>query len=295
MAETTIPIKFDAKTPPTNINKPGDDGAAFYQGARTSIITASHADTAARGFLARFARAKGEWPCGPVVGKHAGPLEYNNNDYVSGDGSTFNISARMEDHIHESYSITGVTGAVDTGKYFFADDDNTATLTPSSAYRGIPMGVILQYESSTKCTVLEFGLRSMIFLMASGGLEDTLHLGSYDWTAIGDGTAIDTFLMDFHGEFVEFFTTTHIALTGASGSIVVNGTIGGTTISSAGITLSTAAYSALGEKTAATLKTDGSTEFHQGDEFNLTFSSASATRTTGAFNVFAKYRKLQAF
>lgn len=291
-AEVTIKPR-DLESPLTFIL---EDTKTIYEGAPIAQATENYATAAAKGHLTNFTRNKGLKKRGRfTVG--SSEIQYNSDgsakmDNRLGDGS-YKVQGLIKGFQQHTVSVIGASGKGDVGKFFWILEDGSLTLVPpniDTGFSGIPDGEILYWITGTTCLVLEYSAIYQSILEAAGGVIYYLEFPLI-WTGVADGKLRDDFKMNHHGEILEAFTINNEALSGAGGTLDVNASIGGTNISTSGITLSTAATAAQALKTSFTLLTAGETIFHQGDSLDIDISSAGGTRTTGNCTLYLRILK----
>lgn len=277
------------------------DTITLYDGGPVSIATIDHATSGARGYHTTFKRSKGHRSAGRFSVASL-PVQYNTDgtakiDNRLGVSTTIKSSALIKGFQQYEATVTGATALTDVGEYFWILEDGSLTLTIpdiDTGFSSIPDGEILRWITSTTCEVLEYSFETKAAIAAAGGIFYYLsfHL---DWTGVADGKLRDNFKMNHHGKIVEAFAINDVALTGSGGTLVVNASLSTVDISTAGITLSTAATPAQAAKTSLTLLATAAREtfFHQGDNLDIDISAAGGTRTTGKCTIYFRImRKL---
>lgn len=90
-------------------------------------------------------------PLGLVTGESQGL-----NEYLTGDGTRKAIT--KGDIILVNVSVTGASAITDVGKNVYATDGQTLTLTKPAT--GVPVGLVVNWRTSTYCDVYMFSLYS---------------------------------------------------------------------------------------------------------------------------------------
>jgi len=287
MAVPTARKELNVRDRESAITEKIEDAITLYDGQGVGQGTADHATSAARGYLTHFTREKGVKSRGRFT--TAGlPPQYNSDGTVKVDsrlGSSTDIkgSALIKGFQHYATAVTGASALTDVGAYVWYLEGGTVTLTiPSidTGFSSIPDGEVLQWVTSTTCIVLEYSADYKSMLEAAGGIFSYL-MFPCNWVNAADGKLISDHRMNNHGTVVEFFGRTTSVLTGASGALTFNASIGGSDITTSGFIKSTAATATIGTKTSGTVLTTGVADFHQGDLLDIDISDDADTRTTG--------------
>jgi hypothetical protein len=159
-------------------------------------------------------------------------------------------------------AISGLAGdATDVWRIVYASDDNALTLTRPT--RGVPVGVIEAWVSSTVADVRIFNVDTLMSLALSGNGRTILNLGSVDLDSITTANCRTAFPMPYAGRVVAFFAMVDVAPTGAGGTADFNLEIDGTNVTGGVVTVATGdakgAYKAGTAITAANKFSEGST------------------------------------
>lgn len=182
-------------------------------------------------------------------------------------------------------AVTGAASRGDIGKPVYATDDNTLSLTRPT--NGTPVGMVVEWHTSTTCDVLLFGLAVQAAIDLGGQGQEILYLGELDFSTVADGDLRTGFPMPFHGEFLDFFGMVKEVCVGAGGTIAVNLEIDGTNVTGGVITYATGTGTdTLGEKLAGTAITAANV-FHEGSLLDIEGASAGGTRTSGKLELYA--------
>lgn len=277
-------VKFGQRGPSLYSQKVAT-AAVLYALAQAALRTSEFATSADRGYVGPFTAAKGVIPLGPAQpdkDPSGGTADSVTGNLAASPAPTTSVFTGS--YIRENYAVTGVTGVTDHGKWVYLSDDNTLTLTRPAL--GIPVGLVLQHRSGTKCDLLMFGLDVICAISAAGNSKQLIFLGELDFATSADGDQRTGIKMPFHGKFLEFFGMVKQVNVGSGGTIDLNLEIGGTNVTGGVLTWSTAAANVLGERLDATAIT-AANEFHEGDLVDIEGASAGGTRTSGLLELYA--------
>lgn len=227
-------------------------------------------------------------PCGLCEGAADGIT-----DHLTGNGT---YKAVVRGGVIVRWSVTGASAVTDTGKYVYATDGQTLTLTQPST--GLPHGVVVNWISSTTCDVylfdyLEARALSQAGLATQYELMDIATITSNSLSSTS-ATTLFTFpasykhykIISLHAQAVSFDTGI------IAGAQTLNLDIDGTNTTGGVLTLGYAncdAYGDCGTAIDATAIT-AANEVHQGDVVKLEMAASGTGFTAakeGAFKVYA--------
>lgn len=256
------------------------NGSTMYQGALAGL---------SGGYMVPLNDAAGIVPFG-IAELGGGSGTSQGLDTVVGDGTADNVmTSRLDGGRIDGVAITGLTAATLVGSLVYATDDSTFTLTPGNTLVGMAVG----YTSSGIGDLMVFPVPTLLSFMAAGNGIDELDLGYHDWVSAGDGDLVTSKPLYYPGKILAFYAVIDIALTGSGGTITLNLEINTTNVgptTPTSIVLSTADTPTKGTVVASAAITANNT-FVAGDTLSVEISSASATRSTGSYNLYAKVQK----
>ena len=187
--------------------------------------------------------------------------------------------------IYPQATVTGVASRADIGKAVYATDSNTLTLTaPTYA---TPVGIVVDWATSTTCDVLMLGLAAQAAVDLSGQSTQVIHLGHFLFANTTDADLVTSYPFPCHAEITDFYYVTSTVFVGSGGTTSLNLEIGSTNVTG-DLVCSTAVSGTAGLVVSAT--TSGSNVAHAGDALSVEMSSSGGTRTSGAFDLYIKIR-----
>lgn len=278
MPDATTPTTVTKEPDPAGLNVEVADAITVYAGRFAGIRGPDHATT--QGYVDSYAAEAGMFFAGLM--ESAGGLTE-----ILGATSDNDIPTAGIYLLPQKLKRVVVTGAASRGDILrpvYCTDNQTLTLTRPTL--GVPIGVILEWHTSTTVDVLLFGAAVQAAIDLAGAGQELIYLGSIDFGTTIDGDLKTGIPMPFHGELLEVFTITELVLVGASGTILLNFEIGGTNVTGGVITVATATQATLGTKSVGTAITAAAV-FHEGDLLDIEGASAGGTRTTGRVGIYA--------
>lgn len=226
-------------------------------------------------------------PLGIILGEANG-----DNTKLTGDGTSKAVT--LGGIVLNNVTVTGVTGITDIGKYVYATDGQTLTLTAPAV--GVPIGIIVSYVSTTYCDVYLFSLVDSILSGAASGKtgRKRVSLGTFITNIIQGVNAINlhTETSTEHYKIISL----HAIPKGYDNAIVagaqgMNLEIAATNVTGGLLTLGFASFDAEGDMgtviDATAITADN--EVHIGDELQLELVAGGTgftADTHGAFEVF---------
>lgn len=246
-------------------------------------------------------------PAGLVLGASDG----NNTSHLTGDaGGTYKASCRggllLGGGRYDGVSVTGASAITDAGKFVWATDGQTLTLTRQTAP---PVGIVIKWVSSTYCEVYLFSLIEALLFSALSAAPSTYELkriGHVDLNAMS-GTAALTAWIETSYEHYKIISW-HALPTGfdahaLAGSQVFNLEIGGTTVkttggvNASGLTLAYTNCDAAGDMGTPVDATAvvSANEVHVGDTLELVMTASGTgftIDTIAGFDVYAVIERL---
>jgi hypothetical protein len=231
--------------------------------------------------------AKDLAPLGVVLGEANGL-----NEKLTGDGTSKVVT--LGGIVLNNVTVTGVTGVTDIGKYVYAIDGQTMTLTAPSV--GVPIGIIMSYVLTTYCDVYLFSLVDSILSGAASGKagRKRVSLGTFITNSIQGANAINlhTETATEHYKIISL----HVIPRGYDNAIVagaqtMNLEIAGNNVTGGVLTLGFASFDAEGDMGTVIDATaiTGANEVHISDELQLELIAGGTGFTAdshGAFEVF---------
>lgn len=257
------------------------NAAVVYAGGLQAIGNADHGTAANRGRSYPFAIANGAIPVGFA---EAG---------VTGTGSSANKSSILvEGRVQEQRAVTGVTAITDVGKWVYATDDDTLTLTRATL--NIPVGIIVDWYSGTSCDVYFLSFGELLAIQAAGGIHRNVLVATMSAGA-ATGNIATGIVMPCHGVFTNIYGVCVVDATDADVDHSINFEIGGTNVT--GGVLNWLFSTALGAKLACTAITPSTAVFHEGDllDVETVANVAGTTSDPGLLNIYAEYDILPGF
>lgn len=238
------------------------------------------------GLIKPWAAAAGEILMGPIA---AG------ENYGTGLGSstapTPQASISCPDHVRYGVVVTGATAATDNGTLVYLADDQSFTFTRNT--RGLPVGFVQRWITSTTCDVYVFGVSTLAAVALGGCGAALVHLGNFD--APNLTTATDCVIATIPGRYRVRSIYATVAKTLAGGtSIVITFKQNTTAFTTGGVlTLTTNAAGAT-NVAATTITQDSTTIFSESDVLRGTVAvTGTYTADTGGnFNVYALIDRL---
>jgi len=121
---------------------------------------------------------------GVVVGQANG-----NNALLTGDGTATYKSVSRGGIILDNVSVTGVSAVTDAGKFIYATDGQTMTLTRPAT--GLPIGILTNWRATTYCDVYLFDFIDSVLLSLMRPPREIKSFGTFPTNAF-QGTAAAT-------------------------------------------------------------------------------------------------------
>jgi len=250
------------------------DAVQTYGGMFAGIRGPDHATT--QGYVDAYNDEKGMIFAGPQL-----------DDQVLGDTSATpppTNSTGTDASILKATAVTGVASRADIGKAVYATDSNVLTLTaPTYA---TPVGIVVDWATSTTCDVLMLGLAAQAALDLSGQGIQVLHLGHYYAANVTDADVVTSYPIPFHCSLESFYAVCTKAIAGGGGTTDLNCEIGTTNVTGT-LQVTTAAGSTKG--TVITQALSGSNVGHAGDLLSVEATNTSSL-SGGEFDLYVKLR-----
>lgn len=236
-------------------------------------------------------------PCGLVDRALDG-----NNAHLTGNGTYKGVFSGGNT---PRVSVTGASAVTDTGKFVYATDGQTYTLT-RPADDAVPCGIVISWDSSTYCYVYMFNfIEAVIFSMLK--TKETLLLGSIPTNAL-QGTAAAEIITDLpmHGHFtIDDWYAVPVAHDNAAvaGSQVLELDIGATSVKTTGgvndstLTLAYTSFDEVGDMGTAVAGSAiaADNEVHDGDTLSVRMNASGTGFTAdsvAAFNLYLTISRL---
>lgn len=273
----------------------------------TTVYSGRHAAVdISTGLLQNMADTANYVPAGVVVSGENGEATLLGTALATEGDVGANVRG---DIIVKDMAVTGVAAVTDIGKLVYATDNETYTLT-RPADDAVPIGIIVyKKRASTDAVadvyVFDFVTAALVSLTRTKTCQP---LGFLEAGGLIDATD-DIALLDLqlfgHGKITKIYAVSQGYDTDwATGSVITNAKIGGTTIKTAAaaavtLTLTEASIDAAADRgTTIDLATaiGAANEFHDGDNFTLNIVNAGSTAFTrtggtadnGGWNIYAE-------
>lgn len=232
--------------------------------------------------------ADGLIPVGVVLGQ-----AFGDNESLTGDATV--KAAVRSGIVLENVSVTGVTSGADIGKFVYATDGQTMTLTQPAT--GLPLGVVVKWNATTYVDIYLFGLKECRFVKSPLKRKS---LGVYALNAF-QGTTAMTLYTETAYEHYEIVSL-HALPQGYDAGVVAgaqtfNCAIGGTDTTGGVLTLGFGSFNETGDMGTVIDATaiTAANEVHMGDTVILEMAASGTGFTADqAVNVeiFAIVREL---
>lgn len=240
------------------------------------------AAASANGYVVPFAGAAGEIPLGPKSGGKT--LGNTSGTPIPETAIGFQPDA-------EILTVAGVANTIaDVGCLVHATDDNTYTIAARAARTtpgcsGIAIGMIVRHSTTSgKALVQRFSAEGLLLLQLLNQRR-LWNLGSFDCDTITAANLRTGLLMPCAGNFVAVFAMVDVAITGSSGTALLNLEIDGTDVTGGVVTVSTAAGGTKGTRLDGTDIT-AANRFREGSLLDI--EAATVTdMTAGRFDLYA--------
>jgi len=255
-----------------------------YSGGVAAVCTTQHATSGSRGRTEPFSGAVGQL----VAGLYSRATRLGDTSASPPTATSISI----EDQRVEYLAVTGLAGTVaDNFKLVYASTDNDFTLTRPSAPNGNPVGIVVQFRTSTTCDIILYGLVTQTVLSLAGGTRKVWCLGPVVNYRATSGNVMTSIIAPCHGRILAVSTQCVNINTDVDVSSTVNLEIAGTNVTGGVITL--AFGDAAGAKVAGTAVT-AENIFHEGDaiDVELTVGTAGTATDPGIYSLFVEYETL---
>lgn len=184
-------VRADRRATPQLVNS-----AQVFSGALLALKAKDFATAASRGRAQAYAAAADDIPLGFKI-----------EAVQTGDTTASPITrtiADLEPRIMRTVPVTGLAGTfADVGQQVFASDDATFTLTRPT--RGLPFGVIVDFEDGTNATVFFFGFETLCVLALAGSGKELWNLGMISAERTASGNVLTGIVAPHKGRFVNFY------------------------------------------------------------------------------------------
>ena len=255
-----------------------------YLGGVAAVCTPQHATSGSRGRTEPFSGAVGQL----VAGLYSRATRLG--DTAASPPVATSIS--IEDQRVEYLEVSGLAGTVaDNFKLVYASTDNDFTLTRPSAPNGSPVGIVVQFRTSTTCDIILFGLVTQVAMALGGGTKRTETLATIRPYRSASGNVVTGWLAPCHGRILSVYACCLADTTDADVDISVNLEIGGTNVTGGVVTLLHS--DAAGDKKSGTAVT-GANIFHEGDAIDVEFTVNTTGTSTdeGLYALVMEYETL---
>lgn len=268
------------------------NAAVVYPGGYTAWANQNHATSASRGRTLPWTGAAGQIPAGfcdaqtPVLGSTV-------------TGTTGNTSASPitrvgidgAGRIVERCAVTGLAGTIaDVNKLVYATDDTTFSLVYPSAPNQTPVGIVVDFVSSTLAHVEFFSRQTLLAMALAGGGSTTWCMGALSAALASSANMLTGIVAPCHGRIRSVYAICTNPPTDADMDISVNLEIGGTNVTGGVITLLHGDTQGL-KKSGTAVTDDGGNVFHAGDLIDVEGVVNTATTSTdvGLYNLYVQY------
>lgn len=225
-------------------------GAVIYGSALMALGHPTHATSGKRGLAYPFNDEAGAIPLGFA------------DQPLTGDGS-LRASIAAGSSIRR-VAVTGASSAAaSNGKWVFATDDGTFTLTKTVP--NIPVGIVVDWVVSTTAWVYFLSFGELLAIQAAGGIHRQVLLGVVTAGA-ATGNVATGIVAPCHGLITEVYGIVIVEPTDADVVQTINLEIGGTNVTGGVVTFQF--DSAVGAKLAGSAVT-AANEFREGDLIDI--------------------------
>jgi hypothetical protein len=191
-------------------------GQTVVKGSFCSLNTQAHGTAANRGRIEQYTGAAGEFPIGFHPSRKSG--------VVTGESPV--LAGAHLDPIVTQLPVTGLTGdRTDIMLPVYATAGGTFTLTRPDAPNNRPIGVVLNFVSSSVAEVYLLGLAAqlaMSFAGASGSGTELWNMGTIGVGLAASGNLLTGLIAPFAGKFLSVFAVCVIGPTDADVDIDAN-------------------------------------------------------------------------
>ncbi len=262
-----------------------------YPGGYTGWANQDHATSTTQGRALPWTGAAGQVPAGfcnmqtPVLGSSV--------TGTTGDtaGSPIvRVGIDGERRVVHSCPVTGIAGTIDdVQRWVYATADGTFDIALPTAPNRLPVGIIVDFLTSTTADVLFFGYADLLLASLCGGGVTTWLLGAISGELASTGNMLTGIVAPCHGTIQEVYAICVSEPTDSDVSIAVNLEIGATNVTGGVVTL--AAADVIGEKKAGTAVTAANV-MHAGDLIDVEGTvTAAGTAKDGVYNLYVTYTR----
>lgn len=290
MALSAITIRRLASTQGMSVSV--QDAEVLYKGALVAIGSEDHATSGKVGRAYAYSDENGAI-FGGIMTSGGGSGAAQGADSVTGDATSAatllkNQAALRTDSFQiDAINVTGASAATDVGKYVYATDDDTLTLTRPTV--GCPIGFVLEYRASgTSCRVQIFSVETVMAFAAGGCAQARMCLGTWEHANMADGNIMTGLPMIHGGTIVQFHAHVTEAPTASTATVTLNLEIGGTNV---GPTAATSIVVDAADPVGTVVSSAAisvNNKFSEGDLLDVEAASTTAG-TAGAFTLFVDY------
>lgn len=247
-------------------------GSVIYGGALLALGHPTHGTSGNRGVAYPFNDEAGAIPLGFA------------DQPLTGDG-TLRASIEAGGRIRKVAVTGSSSAAASNGKWVFATDDGTFTLTKTTP--NIPVGIVVDWVQSTTCWVYFLSFGELLGIQAAGGIHRTMLL-SIVTAGAATGNVATGFVAPCHGLITEVFGIVIVEPTDADVVQTINLEIGGTNVTGGVVVFQF--DSAVGAKIAGSAVT-AANEFREGDliDTETVATVAGTVADPGLIAIYAGY------
>lgn len=176
----------------SNLTRLGDSTFAFKIKASTVVYAGGLVAIDSTGYLKPYAAAVGEQPLG-IMDPTPDPYNLGTSPITGSSTTLIRGTVALEGCILKGVPVTGTSSIADIGKLVYISTDNVKTdLTLTRPTRGIPVGRVIDWISSTTCDVKMYSQEALDCIALGGAgsvtvqvlsaLDTDLDAGAADYT-----------------------------------------------------------------------------------------------------------------
>lgn len=255
-------------------------GKVVYKGTGVALCGPTHGTAANKGRIQQFTGAAGELFVGLSPARRTGAV--TGEDPVLG-------GAWMADKAYD-LPVTGLTGdRTDVLLPVYSTAGNVYTTVRPAAPNSEPIGVVLNFISSTRAWVFIIGLGARLASQMAGG-NVIWNMLTFPAHRASSGNLATSIPAPYHGRFLEVFAICTGDPSDTDFAATVNLEINGVDLTGGVVTIGFA--DACGDKKAGTTIT-GANEFRMGDLIDIEIAIGTAgTVNDGQYNLMARVERL---
>lgn len=277
------PYTFGPSSP--NITLLMDASQVFYAGAMIALDTAD-------GYAEHMDDDPGL--CFMGIASQYQSSDASRKDNTNATIVTANVAARIPlypvfDRLARGATVTGASARTDAGRFVYATDDATLTMTQPADDRA-PVGVVWEWISSTTCDVLFFTPEQSMLATLIGTTGEVFIAEASP--SFGPTTYTKT--LRGHGVFTDLYFLFAVAGAVTASTFTINASIGGGSNFFATAAVMTLAVATKGAEVKVSALTNGTfiaanCEFHDGDVLSMVLTNGGTAMTTAVAQVLGIY------